>query len=90
MNILLAKTAGFCFGVDRAVKLAEEAAASGRPAVTLGPIIHNRHVVQHLEQLGVGEGVGRHLQRGPRPGRNAVLSRRRTVRDVLRRHRRAC
>ena len=55
MNILLAKSAGFCFGVDRAVKLAEEAAASGRPAVTLGPIIHNRHVVQHLEQLGVGE-----------------------------------
>ncbi|MDO4845852.1 MAG: bifunctional 4-hydroxy-3-methylbut-2-enyl diphosphate reductase/30S ribosomal protein S1, partial [Oscillospiraceae bacterium] len=55
MKILLAKTAGFCFGVDRAVTLAERAAASGKPAVTLGPIIHNRHVVHHLEQLGVGE-----------------------------------
>ncbi|MBQ3072127.1 MAG: bifunctional 4-hydroxy-3-methylbut-2-enyl diphosphate reductase/30S ribosomal protein S1 [Oscillospiraceae bacterium] len=55
MNILTAKTAGFCFGVDRAVALAEQAAASGKPAVTLGPIIHNRHVVQHLTQLGVHE-----------------------------------
>ncbi len=55
MNILTAKTAGFCFGVDRAVALAEQAAASEKPAVTLGPIIHNRHVVQHLTQLGVHE-----------------------------------
>ena len=55
MNILMAKTAGFCFGVDRAVALAEQAAASGKPAVTLGPIIHNRHVVQHLSDLGVSE-----------------------------------
>ena len=53
MKILMAKTAGFCFGVDRAVALAEQAAASGKPAVTLGPIIHNRHAVAHFEEMGV-------------------------------------
>ena len=45
MQIYLAKTAGFCFGVDRAVSLVEQAIRDGKRAVTLGPIIHNRHVV---------------------------------------------
>lgn len=53
MNILLARTAGFCFGVDRAVSIAEKAAADGEKTVTLGPIIHNRHVVAHFESLGI-------------------------------------
>ena len=42
MRVELARTAGFCYGVRRAVQLAEEAAGQGRPCVMLGPIIHNR------------------------------------------------
>jgi len=53
MRILMAQTAGFCFGVDRAVSMAEKAAKSGKKTVTLGPIIHNRHVVEHFEALGI-------------------------------------
>ena len=55
MRVILAKTAGFCFGVDRAVTLVEEAVRDGKRAVTLGPIIHNRHVVDHFAALGVRE-----------------------------------
>ena len=55
MQIYLAKTAGFCFGVDRAVSLVEQAIRDGKRAVTLGPIIHNRHVVERFAQLGVRE-----------------------------------
>ena len=55
MQVMLAKTAGFCFGVDRAVSMVEQAVRDGRRAVTLGPIIHNRHVVARFEQLGVRE-----------------------------------
>ncbi len=53
MQVTLAKTAGFCFGVERAVKMAEEAAKSGKQTVTLGPLIHNRHVVSRFEGLGI-------------------------------------
>ena len=45
MSVTLAKSAGFCFGVSRAVELVEQAASSGKKVATLGPIIHNRHVV---------------------------------------------
>ena len=55
MHIYLAKTAGFCFGVDRAVSLVEQAIRDGKRAVTLGPIIHNRHVVERFARLGVRE-----------------------------------
>ena len=55
MSVTLAKTAGFCFGVDRAVSLVEQAVKDGKNAVTLGPIIHNRHVVDRFKSLGVGE-----------------------------------
>ena len=55
MQLLLAKTAGFCFGVDRAVSLVEQTIREGKKAVTLGPIIHNRHVVAHFAALGVRE-----------------------------------
>ena len=54
MSITIAKTAGFCFGVNRAVELVEQAAGQGTRVVTLGPIIHNRHAVAHFEQMGVG------------------------------------
>ena len=53
MKIILAKTAGFCFGVDRAVSLVEETVREGERAVTLGPIIHNHHVVDRFNALGV-------------------------------------
>lgn len=53
MSVRLAESAGFCFGVDRAMGLAEQAAKEGKQVVTLGPIIHNRHAVAHLEELGV-------------------------------------
>lgn len=55
MNIILAKTAGFCFGVRRAVRLAEEAAEKYKDCVTLGPIIHNKSVVEMLEGKGAAE-----------------------------------
>ena len=54
MRLELARTAGFCYGVRRAVHMAEEAAQSGRPCVMLGPIIHNQSVIAYLKDLGVG------------------------------------
>ena len=53
MRVTVAKTAGFCFGVRRAVELVEQAAQQEERAVTLGPIIHNRHVVEHFARMGV-------------------------------------
>ena len=53
MSVTVAKNAGFCFGVSRAVELVEQSAVSGKQVATLGPIIHNRHVVEKFEKLGV-------------------------------------
>ena len=53
MSITVAKSAGFCFGVSRAVELVEEAAKAGKKVATLGPIIHNRHAVNRFEEMGV-------------------------------------
>ena len=52
MSITVAKSAGFCFGVSRAVEMVEQEAAAGNQVVTLGPIIHNRHVVGKFEAMG--------------------------------------
>ena len=52
-QILLAGSAGFCYGVRRAVELAEEKAAQGVPCVMLGSIIHNRDVVDRLAVQGL-------------------------------------
>ena len=52
-QIITAETAGYCFGVNRAVELVEQAAREGKRAVTLGPIIHNRHAVSYFENLGI-------------------------------------
>ena len=54
MSVSVAKSAGFCFGVSRAVELVQSSAAAGKRTVTLGPIIHNRHVVEAFHQAGVG------------------------------------
>lgn len=55
MKIELAKTAGFCFGVRRAVDTVYQQVgqAGGKPIYTYGPIIHNDEVVKDLEQKGV-------------------------------------
>lgn len=52
-KILVAETAGFCFGVDRAVKIVYNNLNSQRDVVTLGPIIHNKRVVSDFERKGV-------------------------------------
>lgn len=48
-----AKTAGFCFGVDRAVKIVYNNSDNRSRVVTLGPIIHNQSVVEDLQARGV-------------------------------------
>ena len=53
MSVTVAKSAGFCFGVNRAVETVEACVSAGEKTVTLGPIIHNRHVVSHFEEMGV-------------------------------------
>ena len=53
MSIQVAQSAGFCFGVNRAVELVERTAKNGKRVATLGPIIHNRHAVAHFEEMGV-------------------------------------
>ena len=53
MSVRVAKSAGFCFGVSRAVELVQQAAAAGKRTLTLGPIIHNRHVVEQFAAAGV-------------------------------------
>ncbi len=52
MKITVAKTAGFCFGVDRAVRLCRETAEKYGGCKTLGPIIHNDHVIDRLRRFG--------------------------------------
>ena len=53
MKITLAESAGFCFGVARAVKQAEDYIKDGVNACTLGPLIHNPLFVKSLEDKGV-------------------------------------
>ena len=54
MDVIVAKTAGFCFGVKRAIDIAFKLAAEKRKGVyTLGPIIHNPQVVNKLRQKGI-------------------------------------
>ena len=54
MEITVAKTAGFCFGVKRAVeKVYDQIATGKKPIYTYGPIIHNEEVVRDLEEKGV-------------------------------------
>ena len=55
MKIIMAKSAGFCFGVRRAVNICEKAADTHASCATLGPIIHNRSVTAALAAKGVRE-----------------------------------
>ena len=52
MQIKLAKTAGFCFGVNRAVDLVYSMLDEGKRVCTLGPLIHNPQVIADLEARG--------------------------------------
>ncbi len=54
MQLRIAKSAGFCFGVKRAVEMAERLADERVNAVTLGPLIHNPRFVGELKERGVG------------------------------------
>ena len=53
MEVRLAKSAGFCFGVKRAVQTVYEEVEKGGKIYTYGPIIHNEEVVKDLEKKGV-------------------------------------
>ena len=52
MKVILAKTAGFCFGVNRAVEMTYQLLGEGRKVATLGPLIHSPQVVRDLERRG--------------------------------------
>ena len=53
MEVILAKSSGFCFGVKRAVDKVYEQTEKGKRIYTYGPIIHNEEVVKDLEKKGV-------------------------------------
>ena len=53
MEIRVAESAGFCFGVNRAVDMVNDLVDSGKAVSTLGPIIHNTQVVNQLAEKGV-------------------------------------
>ncbi len=52
-RITVAKTAGFCFGVDRAVNMVYDLSNQNKKVCTLGPIIHNPQLVEDLSKKGV-------------------------------------
>lgn len=52
-KITLAKSAGFCFGVRRAIQLAQETASNHTNVYMLGDIVHNPHVVSKIKQSGI-------------------------------------
>ncbi len=53
MEVMLAKTAGFCFGVKRAVDMVYDQSEKDKKVYTYGPIIHNDEVVRELKEKGV-------------------------------------
>lgn len=80
MKIILAKTAGFCHGVERAVRIALESASSARaPVQSLGPIVHNPQVVGELSRKGVRVAKRAASLRG---GRAIVPSHGRTAAEI--------
>jgi len=80
MSVTVAESAGFCFGVSRAVELVEKAASEGKQVLTLGPIIHNRHVVDKFRSMGVG--VISHPEEA-QPGTTVVIRSHGVSRDVV-------
>ena len=82
MSVTVAQSAGFCFGVSRAVELVEEAAKTGKQVATLGPIIHNRHVVEKFAAMGI------RVIEAPEealPGETVIIRSHGVARDIYRR-----
>jgi 4-hydroxy-3-methylbut-2-enyl diphosphate reductase len=85
-EVEVARHAGFCFGVKRAIRMVEQALAAGNgPVTSLGPVIHNPQVVRSLEERGlrraaqldeIGEGVVVVRSHGAPPRVHAELERR--------------
>ena len=57
MSIEVAKTAGFCFGVNRAVQMVYDLIEAGESICTLGPIIHNPQLVEELAKRAFKQAV---------------------------------
>ena len=53
MEVVVADHSGFCFGVQRALRLAEQALEERGQIASLGPLIHNHQVVEHLARRGM-------------------------------------
>lgn len=53
MNIIIAENAGFCFGVDRAVKIIYDLVKQNKKVCTLGPVVHNSQVINNMKKSGV-------------------------------------
>lgn len=74
-KVTVARTAGFCFGVKRAVNLVYEETEKGSgPIYTWGPIIHNEQVVSDLSQRGVGILTEEDIEKGL-PSQGTVIIR---------------
>ena len=80
MQVILAKTAGFCYGVERAVHMAEAAAREGG-CVMLGSIIHNDRVITALEALGARQADS---PQQVRPGETVIIRTHGETREALR------
>ena len=52
MNIIVAKHAGFCFGVKRAIEIAKDTASKGEVFV-YGQLVHNERVIEDLQKKGI-------------------------------------
>ena len=74
MKVKVAKTAGFCFGVKRAVELVEQQASSGKKVYTYGPIIHNEEVTEKLAGQGVQIVSGKEEWSSVEPGTLIIRS----------------
>src|SRR3982750_3126783 len=70
MQVLLADEYGFCFGVERAVEMVEDALADGETVRSLGPLIHNKQEMQRLAPEG-GKAISEPVQIGR--GETAVI-----------------
>jgi len=68
MKVNLAKSAGFCFGVRRALRIADETAARGGKVFMLGEIVHNEDVLRDIERKGI-----RRIRRLSRGGGSRTL-----------------
>ncbi len=77
MELITAKSAGFCFGVKKAVELVEKLAGQkdGRNIYTYGPIIHNEEVVKSLEEKGVHAVRSKDELDSITPGKNVMIIR---------------